>query len=161
MNRFIILMRKHFLFVLLVLFPVCLLASGDNSENEAETGIKKEKGKVYIKESEIYPYITIEQNPPVAAIRGFIKGNINDASLTAYMTKLAGEYNLAGWMRKTPEGSIQFHLQGLPENVKTAVTKIPICDPASKIETVESKTAVVTKYMKGFKTIDAENQKGD
>jgi acylphosphatase len=154
-------MRKYLLFVLLILFPLCLLASADNPENETGIEVKKEKGKVYIKESESYPYMTIEQNPPFAAIRGFIKGNINDASLAASMTRLTTEYNLAGWIRKTSEGSVQFHLQGLPDNVKTALAKIPQCDPASKIENVDSKAAVVTKYLRGFKIIDGENKQGD
>ncbi len=36
---------------------------------------------------------------------------------------------------KLLKGLSQFHLQGLPENVKAAVAaKIPQCDPASKIE---------------------------
>jgi acylphosphatase len=154
-------MRKYLFIILLILFPLHLFALDDSSEAGTEIDIKKEKDKVYIKEGVIYPYTTIEQTPPVAAVRGFIKGNINDASLSTSMTKLASEYNLAGWIRKTPEGLVQFHLQGLPDKVKAAVAKIPQCDPASKIDNVDSKAAFVTKYMKGFKIIDGENQQGD
>jgi len=151
-------MRKFLLFFLLILFPLCLAAENDNS-----TGIevKKEKNKVYIQESEIYPYMTVEQNPPIAAKRGFIKGDINEASIEASMRKLAAEYNLAGWIRKTPEGTFQFHLQGLPDKLKAAVDKIPACDPGSRIDSVDAKAAVVTKYLRGFKIIEAENRQGD
>ena len=156
-----IFMRKFLLFILLILFPVCLAASTDNSDSGTGIEVKKEKNKVYIKETEIYPYLTVEQDPPIAAKRGFIKGDINETSIEASIKKLAAEYNLAGWIKKTPEGTFQFHLQGLPDNVKAAVAKIPACDPGSKIEGVDTKAAVVTKYLKGFKIIEAENRQGD
>ncbi|HEY9159560.1 MAG TPA: acylphosphatase [Desulfomonilia bacterium] len=154
-------MRKFLLFLLLTLYPFCLSAESENPDSGTGIEVKKEKNKVYIQESEIYPYMTIEQDPPIAARRGFIKGDINEASIEASMKKLAAEYNLAGWIKKTPEGTFQFHLQGLPDNVKAAIEKIPTCDPGSKIEGVDSKAAVVTKYMRGFKTIEAENRQGD
>ncbi len=154
-------MRNFLLFFLLILFPFCLAAESDTPDSGTGIEVKKEKNKVYIQESDIHPYMTIEQDPPIAAKRGFITGDINEASIEASMKKLASEYNLAGWIRKTPDGTFQFHLQGLPDNVKAAVEKIPACDPSSRIEGVDSKAAVVTKYMRGFKTIEAENRQGD
>ncbi len=154
-------MRNFLLFFLLILFPLCLAAESDTPDSGSGIEVKKEKNKVYIQESEIYPYMTVEQDPPIAAKRGFIKGDINEASIEASMKKLTAEYKLAGWIRKTPDGTFQFHLQGLPDNVKAAVSKIPACDPSSRIEGVDSKTAVVTKYMRGFKVIEAENRQGD
>lgn len=154
-------MRKFLLFFLLILFPFGLAAEADNPDNGTGIEVKKEKNKVYIQESEIYPYMTVEQDPPIAAKRGFIKGDINEAGIEASMKKLAAEYNLAGWIKKTPEGTFQFHLQGLPDNVKAAIDKIPACDSSSRIEGVDSKAAVVTKYLRGFKVIEAENRQGD
>jgi acylphosphatase len=77
------------------------------------------------------------------------------------MTVIAAEYNLAGWIKKTPEGSFRFHLEGDPEKLKEAVAKIPSCDKESKIENVESKTAVPTKYLKGFKVINNNDLQGN
>ena len=154
-------MRKFLLFLLLILFPISLAAATDNPDSGTGIEEKKEKNKVYIQESEIYPYMTIEQDPPIVAKRGFIKGDINEAGIEASIKKLAAEYNLAGWIKKTPEGTFQFHLQGLPVNVKAAVAKIPTCDPGSKIEGVDAKAAVVTKYLRGFKIIEPENRQGD
>ena len=94
--------------------------------------------------------------PPVYAVRGNISGSINDESMVAAMTSLAKEYNLAGWIKKLPDGTMRFHLQGLQKSVKEAVAKIPQCDPGSKITNVETKDAAVTKpmYMSGFKRIE-------
>jgi acylphosphatase len=154
-------MRKFLLFLLLILFPLSLAAETDSPNSGTGIEVKKEKNKVYIQESEIYPYMTVEQDPPIAAKRGFIKGDINEVGIEASMKKLAAEYNLAGWIRKTQQGTFQFHLQGLPDNVKAAIEKIPACDPSSRIEGVDTKTAVVTKYMRGFKKIEPENRQGD
>lgn len=146
---------------MLILFPLSLAAAADNSDSGTGIEVKKEKNKVYIQESEIYPYMTIEQEPPIIAKRGFIKGTIDETSLEASIKKLAAEYNLAGWIKKTPDGTFQFHLQGLPDNVKSAISKIQTCDPGSRIEGVDAKAAVVTKYLIGFKIIEPENRQGD
>jgi acylphosphatase len=147
-------------FFMLASYPLYAAENPDKSSG-AETGISINKGKTHIKDEEIYPYLIIEQNPPLAAVRGYIFGNVKEDSLKTAMTGLSAEYNLAGWIRKTPEGSFQFHLEGDPEKLKEAVAKIPTCDRESKIEKVESKTAVPTKYIKGFKIIGNEDRQGD
>jgi acylphosphatase len=148
-------MKKNIVLVFFLMLALYPLYAADNppKSSGAETGISVDQGKTHIKEEEIYPYLTIEQNPPLAAVRGYIYGNVKEDSLIVAMTGLSAEYNLAGWIRKTPEGSFQFHLEGDPEKLKEAVAKIPSWDKESKIEKVESKTAVPTKYIKGFKTI--------
>lgn len=151
------LMKKYLLIFLLILIPMHLSASNEVPDSGNDLDLKKEPGKVYIKEGEEYPFMTVEQNPSVYAVRGFITGDINEKGLISSMTKLAKEYNLAGWIRKSPEGGYQFHLQGLPDNVKAAVAGIPGCDPSSKIVDVDSRVAVVTKYLKTFRKIESEN----
>ena len=147
-------------FFMLASYPLYAAENPDKGSG-AKTGIFVDQGKTHIKDEEIYPYLIIEQPPPLAAVRGFIYGDVKDDSLKAAMTGIAAEYNLAGWIRKTPEGSFQFHLEGDPEKLKEAVAKIPYCDKESKIEKVESKTAVPTKYIKGFKTLYNNDKQGD
>jgi acylphosphatase len=148
-------MKKNIVLIFFFILAAYPLFAADNQTKSsgAETGISVDQGKTHIKDEVIYPYLVIEQNPPLDAVRGHIYGNVKEDSLIAAMTSLVAEYNLAGWIRKTPEGSFQFHLEGDPEKLKEAVAKIPSCDRESKIEKVESKTAVPTKYIKGFKTI--------
>jgi len=102
-------------------------------------------------------WTVIIEPPPVYSIEGNINGEINDASMVAAMTSLAKEYNLAGWIKKLPDGTMRFHLQGLQKNVKEAIAKIPQCDPGSKVSSVDTKPAyTVNKNIHDFKNIENE-----
>jgi len=142
--------------ILFLLFPAISAAQNDN-ETTPESGVKMQTGRTSIQQEELYPYIIIDQEPSLAASRGSIKGDINEQSLFSSMSGLVSEYELAGWIKKTPEGIYRFHLEGNPDKLKTAVAKIQTCDKNSRIDEVQSRTAVPTKYIKGFKVLESTN----
>jgi len=62
--------------------------------------------------------------PESQAISGIVSGNVQKVGFRAMILKQAIKYNLAGSARNTPEGTVQFTLQGDENRIGQAVMAI-------------------------------------
>ena len=62
--------------------------------------------------------------PESQAISGIVSGNVQKVGFRAMILKQAIKYNLAGSARNTPEGTVQFALQGDENRIGQAVMAI-------------------------------------
>jgi acylphosphatase len=152
-------MKRYIPIIILILFFPAMSAAQKDDETTPDSGVKMQTGKSSIQEEELYPYIIIEQEPPLAASRGSISGDIDGQSLVSSMSGLVSEYGLAGWIKKNTDGTYRFHLEGDPDKLKEALSKIQSSDKKSRIDDVQSRTAVPTKYIKGFKVLESDNSR--
>jgi acylphosphatase len=91
--------------------------------------------------------------PESQALSGIVSGNVQKVGFRAMILKRAIEYNLAGSARNTPEGTVQFTLQGDASRIGEVLTAIRNGTKRSSNVNVSTSPATVDPNLDKFTVI--------
>jgi acylphosphatase len=73
---------------------------------------------------------------PEAAAHLLIHGRVQGVGYRFYAQELAGNLDLAGWVRNLPEGDVEVHAEGSRQNIETFISQLKKGPTMALVESV-------------------------
>ncbi len=86
----------------------------------------------------------------MAAIHGFVSGQVQGVGFRWFVLHRARALGVAGWVRNTRDGRVEFYAQGDPEAVERFVETVGVGPPAAKVAGLVSSAVDVDPTLRGF-----------
>lgn len=66
-----------------------------------------------------------------------VRGRVQKVGFRAFARDAAGAFDIRGWVRNDPDGSVEIDAQGTADNLRSFIEQIEIGPPSSRVDDLE------------------------
>lgn len=82
-----------------------------------------------------------------------VTGKVQGVGYRDFVECIAREHNLTGWVKNRDDGTVEILLQGIPDNLKTAIEQLQTGSVLSKIESLSVDWRTPAQQFNEFKRL--------